>query len=135
MPTQSQLTEYLEELVTGWPRRPTFNEHPFMLHSQPVPVPVAAKTSPQELAEQMLASTEFRVLKLGTWLQTPDGQLITAAVEALSPPPLREDVELLVTALTLAAKAQQGQGRVRAATTGIVASVAVGLAVAAALSE
>jgi hypothetical protein len=137
MSTQAQITEFLEGLVADWPRQPLYPDYAtyqFAPQYQPYPVPVSRGMNSQQVAESLLASAEFRALKFGTWLQSPDGQLIAAAVEALSPPPLREDVELLVDALTLAATSQQEQGRSWAVFTGIAASVALGLGIAAARS-
>ena len=37
--------------------------------------------------QRQAKDVEFRALKIGTWLSTPDGELIAAAVEALAPPP------------------------------------------------
>lgn len=54
---------------------------------------------------------EFRALQLGTWLSTPDGRLLVEAVELVTPPFYRADVELLVEALQIAAKEQQNQVR------------------------
>jgi hypothetical protein len=51
-------------------------------------------------------------------LNKPDGELITAAVEATSPPPYREDIELITTALKIAARTQRGEGIGRAFLTG-----------------
>ena len=138
MATPQQVTEFLvEHVVAGWPRQPLYPAYPAYTLApqyQQYQPPVADGTSPQQLAEYLLASAEFRALRLGTWLQSPDGQLIAEAVEAISPPPLREDIELLVDALTLAAASQQGQSRARAVLAAIFTSVAAGLAFAAARS-
>jgi hypothetical protein len=97
-----QLTEFLDQHVS-LPRRVVgraFAWHP------PIDRPTAA-----ELAGQLLATAEFRALGLGTWLGTPDGEFFTAAVEAVSPPFYRQDEELIVEALKLAAKMQSGNRR------------------------
>lgn len=99
---QRQLTEFLDQHV-NLPRRVAgraFAWHP------PTDRPTAV-----ELAGQLLAIAEFRVLGLGTWLGTPDGEFFTAAVEAVSPPFYRQDEELIVEALKLAAKMQSGNRR------------------------
>jgi len=70
--------------------------------------PPTRAVSAAELAGQLLATAEFRALGLGSWLGTPDGEFFTAAVEAVSPPFYRQDEELLVEALKLAAKMQSG---------------------------
>lgn len=135
MATQPRITEFLvKQVVADWPRQPLYPVYQFTPQYQPYATPKAHGTSPAQLAEYLLASAEFRALRLGTWLQTPDAQLITAAVEAISPPPLNEDIELLVDALTLAAATQHEQNRAWAVLAGIAASVAVGLGIAAARS-
>jgi hypothetical protein len=99
---QRQLTEFLDQHV-NLPKRVAgraFAWHP------PIDRPTAA-----ELAGQLLATAEFRALGLGTWLGTPDGEFFTAAVEAVSPPFYRQDEELIVEALKLAAKMQSGNRR------------------------
>ena len=99
---QRQLTEFLDQHV-NLPKRVAgraFAWHP------PIDRPTAA-----ELAGQLLATAEFRALSLGTWLGTPDGEFFTAAVEAVSPPFYRQDEELIVEALKLAAKMQSGNRR------------------------
>jgi hypothetical protein len=63
----------------------------------------------------LLATAEFRAVGLGTWLGTPDGEFFTAAVEAVNPPFYRQDEELLVNALKLAAKMQSDNQRAAAA--------------------
>jgi hypothetical protein len=87
----------------------------------------------EQVANELLQIAEFRALRLGTWLGTVDGQVITEAVEAVAPPFYRQDIELLVSALTLAAKMQQTEGQDRAgklALGAIGAAVLVGLGIA-----
>jgi hypothetical protein len=99
---QRQVTEFLEEHV-NLPRRVpgrAFGWHP------PIERPSAA-----ELAAQLFAIAEFRALGLGSWLGTPQGAFFASAVEAVSPPFYRQDEELLVEALKLAAKMQSGNQR------------------------
>src|SRR5207248_2691590 len=76
------------------------------------------RRSPEEIAEELLALVEFRALGLGTWLGTVEGEVITAAVEQVLPPPYRYDGELLVEGLKLAARLQEREGR---RTAGLVA--------------
>jgi hypothetical protein len=68
----------------------------------------------KELVEFFLNDAKFQALKLGTFLGTPDGKLFTAAVEAVVPPFYAADVNLIVDALTAAARAQTHLARVRA---------------------
>jgi hypothetical protein len=68
----------------------------------------------EALATQLLDDAEFRAIQLGTWLDTPDGQLISSAVLTLLPPAYRPETKLLVEALQLAAQMQQDAGKQRA---------------------
>ena len=80
-----------------------------------------------ELVEFFLNDAEFQALKLGTFLGTPDGKLLTAAVEAVMPPFYTADVNLIVDALIAAGRAQTHVARVRAFTVGgIGAALLVG---------
>jgi hypothetical protein len=119
--TQEQITQFLDGYIAGWPRDPY---QPWAGHyssSWPA-APAARTTTAAELAKDLLANAEFRALELGTWLNKPDGELISSAVEAIAPPPYREDIELLTDALKLAADAQRGEGIGRALlTTGAAA--------------
>jgi len=81
-----------------------------------------ARPTVEDLAQYFLAKPEYRALKLGTWLGTTDGQVVAQAVEMFVPPFYREDVELLVKALQLAASIQEKQGSQVA---GLVALAAV----------
>ena len=77
----------------------------------------------------MLASDRFRALRLGHRLRRPDKSAMRAAVEALSPPPLREDIELLVAALSLAAENRWERRRATAVLVWLLLSILVCLAV------
>lgn len=59
-----------------------------------------------QIAEDLFANVKFKALKLGTFFGTPEGQFLAAAVEAVMPQPYREDMQLLVEALRLAAQKQ-----------------------------
>lgn len=84
------------------------------------------RPTPNDLAEQLLETAEFQALRLGTWLDTPDGQLLAEAIEMVSPPFYRADVDLLIEALQIAAKEQQHRGRKNVAL-GIAALAIVGM--------
>ena len=71
----------------------------------------------------MLATAEFRALRLGSWLDTPAGELIAAAVEQLTPPPYRMDMDLLIDALQIAARSQQRAEREKALGIGVVSAI------------
>jgi hypothetical protein len=113
------LTAFLDEFVDGWPRQP----QPFG-GLYPLRRPeVARQFTPEQISEQLLTSAEFRALRLGTWLSTPKGEFITAAVEALTPPLYQMDVSLLIDAIKLAAKAQQREAREKAVGIGLVVAI------------
>lgn len=84
----------------------------------------------EQVANKLLAIGEFRALQLGSWLGTTDGELIAQAVEMVSPPFYRQDVELLVAALQHAAGLQSQEGQEAA---GRFALTAIGVAMVAAL--
>jgi len=119
--TQEQVTQYLDSYISHWPRDPRWPWGTYYGIGWTA-APAANSTNPGELAGDLLADTEFRALQLGTWLNQPDGELITAAVEAITPPPYREDIELLTEALKLAAQAQRGEGVGRAILTTVAAT-------------
>lgn len=115
--TQEEITAFLASYIEGWPR--VYHSTAYSLASRFRPPLMADIHTAQEIAAHLFADAEFRSLQLGTWLNTPNG-LITAAVEAITPPPYREDIQLLVEAVTLAAKMQQDAGRERAVAAGLV---------------
>jgi hypothetical protein len=92
---------------------------------------MAYQTTADEIAQELLAMAEFRALRLGSWLNTPDGELIAAAVEQLMPPPYRVDIELLIDALQIAARSQQRAEREKALGIGVVSAIGAGLVSAA----
>lgn len=112
--TQQALTAYLTRFIGPWPK-------PDPWAWLPASPAVASQYTARDVAGWLLRDAEFRALKLGTWLSTPDGQLVAAAVEALAPPPYGQDAELLITALQFAAQQQQTEARQK-----ILAGVAVG---------
>jgi hypothetical protein len=122
--TQQTLTEYLARYTANWPRHEAWGwgGQPSMSDSY----------TPAYVAQALLGETEFRALKLGTWLNTPSGEVLAAAVEQLSPPPYAQDAQLLIEALQLAAKQQQNEARktllAGAAFAGVLAWAAIGTA-------
>lgn len=62
-----------------------------------------ARPSTEVLGWQMMRDVEFEALRLGVWTFTPEGQLLTTAVELMATPLYRDDIELLVGALRYAA--------------------------------
>jgi hypothetical protein len=116
--TQEEITTFLASYIEGWPR--VYYSTAYSLASRCRPPLMAHIHTAQEIAAHLFADAQFRSLQLGTWLDTPNGELIAAAVEAVTPPPYREDIQLLVEAVTLAAKMQQDAGRERAVAAGLV---------------
>ncbi|MGN6663942.1 MAG: hypothetical protein ACTHK6_07050 [Solirubrobacterales bacterium] len=66
--------------------------------------------SVQELADELLADSEFEALRLATWLRSPDGKFIAEAVALVIPPAYRPEFDLAVEALQLAAAMQYEEG-------------------------
>lgn len=126
-----QITAVLEQLVRDWPRQPAHSDcfHARLLQYAPYPVPKSRTMTPRQLAGLLIASDRFRALRLGRWLRRPDISAMRAAVEALSPLPLREDIELLVAALSLAAENQWERRRATAILIWLVLSTVICLAV------
>ncbi|WP_157436246.1 hypothetical protein [Actinospica robiniae] len=120
--------------MRDWPRQPAHSDcfHARLLQYAPYPVPKSRSLTPRQLAGQLIASDRFRALRLGRWLRRPDRPAMRAAVEAISPLPLREDIELLVTALSLAAENQWERRRATAVLIFVVLSTVVCFAVLAA---
>ena len=130
MTKQEQIAAFVDEHIS-FPRRPYsilggWEEgtwYDALVSPQPRP-------TPEELAHGLLANAEFRGLQLGTWLNTPDGQVIAEAVELVAPPFYRQDIELLVQALQLAAQLQRQGGQQRAkifSLLGVAAVTAIGI--------
>lgn len=84
-----------EKLTEQWPK------YGRAWYIQPT---IASVYTAEQIADTLLADAAFRALRLGTWLSTPPGELVGAAVTALAPPPYQEDVDLLIEALQLAAQ-------------------------------
>ena len=129
MGKQQQLSQFLDQRI-AWERLPPPSGwgspawQRFNSTYQPRP-------THEQLAKELLAIPEYRALQLGTWLGTTDGKIITEAVELVAPPFYREDIELLVDALKLAAQiqAQEGQdkaGKLALGAAGVAALVAIG---------
>jgi hypothetical protein len=124
------LTDFLHGYVQDWPRPPTRTTRPpYGIHHGTFNEPVASSKSPEEIAVDLISTAEFQALRLGTWLSTPQGQVITAVVEAISPPLYREDITLITDALMLAARTQQKEQRGRVLTGAALATAGIALLV------
>lgn len=117
MATREEVAQFLEEFIQDWPRDPTWQGERFPFRPQPA---MAYQISAEELAGQMFETVGFRALRLGSWLSTPDGELIGAAVELLTPPPYEVDAKLLVDALKIAATKQRSAEWDKAVGIGVV---------------
>jgi len=85
------------------------------------------RPSVEELASELIHDAEFRSLQLGHWLGTTEGEVIATAVETVTPPFFRQDVELLVEGLKLAAQMQQREGEVFAGRVALGTLVVAGI--------
>lgn len=112
---QKQIAAFLEGYFTGLRRRHRVLGEDWMWQRQ-------ERATAKAIAEELIKVAEFRALRLGTWLGTENGQVMAEAVEMVSPPFYRQDEELLVVALKLAAAMQKSEGENRA---GAVALTAV----------
>lgn len=120
MATREDIAHFLEPTIQNWPRDPNW-QSPFAYRLPQQAV--ADQLSAEQLAGQLLEMAGFRALRLGTWLNTPDGELIAAAVESLTPPPYKVDAQLLIEALKLAATKQRSAELEKVVGVGVVASI------------
>jgi hypothetical protein len=100
--SHQRITAYLEKFTEQWPK------YGHAWHIQPT---MSSAYTSEHIAEALLADAEFRALRLGTWLNTPSGELVAEAVTELAPPPYQDDIDLLIQALQLAAQRQQAEAR------------------------
>jgi hypothetical protein len=117
---QQRITAHLDKVTEPWPR------HGRARRGQQT---MASVYTPEQVADSLLADADFRALGLGTWLNTPSGELLAAAVTALKPPLFQQDTELLIEALRLAAQRQQTEARQKIAVGllgGAVLAIALG---------
>lgn len=100
---------------------------PYALWPQTVPSAYrGAYPTAAELAARLIEDEEFRALRLATWLSTPDGRLIAEAVGLLVAPVYRQEYELIVGALKIAAQIQYEEGgshRAGALALGVISAV------------
>lgn len=116
MTKTEQIAQFVDEYI-AWPRvrmsgfeeiRMPWEQPEFCVGFQ------GQRPTLEALVNELLGVAEFRALQLGTWLNTADGQIIVQAVESVSPPFYRQDIELLAAALQYAAEHQQKAGRQKA---------------------
>lgn len=80
-------------------------------------------TSAEDCARALVRDEEFRALQLGTWLNSPDGEVIAAAVQAALPQPYGYEAKVIIEGLQIAAKEQRRQGL---KTAGVVSLIGLG---------
>jgi hypothetical protein len=113
---QKQIATFLDGYFTDFPRQHRVLGEGWMWQWQERPTAKA-------IADDLIKFAEFRALRLGTWLGTETGQVIAEAVEIVSPPFYRQDEELLVEALKLAAAMQKSEGEAKAGAVALAAVV------------
>jgi hypothetical protein len=126
--TSDQLAEYLAKFTQSWPRRPELRRVSYRFEQ---PSTVASRHTVEEVTGWLLADAEFKALKLGNWLGTPDGRFFAAAAATLTPAPYGDDLKLLLEALQLAAK-QQHEEAISKLVLGTLGAAAVALLIGAA---
>jgi hypothetical protein len=118
--SREEIAEFLEDFIDDWPRDPRWSGYPYSLRP---PAAMAYQIAPDDLATELLETVGFRALNLGSWLNTPDGELITAAIGLLAPPPYDIDMRLLADALKIAATKQRTAQLDKAVGMGVVAAI------------
>jgi hypothetical protein len=121
---QQRIAAYLEKFTDQWPK------YGHAWHGQRI---MASAYTAEQIADALLADAEFRALKLGTWLNTPSDEVIAAAVSVLSPPPYKQDIDLLIEALQIAARRQHDEARQKLAI-GLLGGAALAIALGASRS-
>jgi len=114
MTRQEQIAAFLDRHITlpraPIPYGPWGVAYPWA-QSCRYPYVLTPRPTVEQAAHELLGLAEFRALQLGTWLGTTDGKVIAEAVETVTPPFYRQDVELLVAALQHAVALQQQEGQ------------------------
>ena len=120
MASRDEPAYFLSDFVQDCPGDPGWSGAPIAFRPQ---VAMAYQVTADQVAERLLADAGFRALRLGTGLNTPDGELMAAVAEMLTPPPYQADMELLVEALNLAVAMQQRKERGEAFGVGVGAAI------------
>lgn len=76
-----------------------------------------------DFAAALLDDAGFLALQLGTWLNSPDGNLIADAVGRVLPPIYRQEYHLVVEGLKIAAGHQRQAGVQRAVGAGVLGAL------------
>jgi hypothetical protein len=129
--SHQQLVKFIDERLV-WPVSP-----PLQMRGQSALVSVGLQrpganpvwfSDAQALGNALAADVGFQALQLGTWLNTPDGDLIATATAQVLPPQYRPEYKFVVDALQFAACKQRTAGWQRAVGFGVIAA-AFGLAI------
>jgi hypothetical protein len=126
VPTQDQLADFIRTRISVGRVQPGADYSPlacYPMRYYPVPLPTL-----EQAGAELVRNTEFRALQLGTFLNTPTGEFFEEAVALAVPRAFAPEFGLLVDALKLAAKLQQGEARGNVILTAIGA-VAIGVIV------
>jgi hypothetical protein len=116
--TQQQLSRFLVERIVQSPGLTV------PLFGQPANVTVVFMsadgsqsrfTEAEALGSALANDVGFQAMRLGTWLNTPDGALIETAVAQVLPPGFSPEYQLVIDALRFAATKQRQAGWQRAA--------------------
>jgi hypothetical protein len=110
MTKQEEIARFLDKNV-AWPRMvsPHFGSaygYPWVLQDPWI----QQRPSAEELATELLTMAESQSLRLANFLATPQGTVFAEAVEMVAPPFYRQDAELLIEGLKLAASIQRQKG-------------------------
>ena len=109
MPTQDQLADFIRRRISVGRVQPGADNAYARLY--PTLYPLAPLPAYEQVAAELARDTEFRVLQLGTFLNTPSGDFVEQAVSLAVPRGFTPEFSLLVDAVQLAAKLQQGEAR------------------------
>lgn len=118
MTTQEQIADFIRRRISVGRVQPGSDYRYVPWH----PMPYRGDTLPafEHIAAELARDTEFRALQLGTFLNTPTGEFLEGAVALAVPTAFAPEFTLIVDALKLAAKLQQGEAR------GNIALMAIG---------
>jgi hypothetical protein len=109
MPTQDQLADFIRRRISVGRVRPDADY--FYVARYRMPFQAAPLPAFERVAAELVRDPEFRTLQLGTFLNTPSGEFVEEAVALAVPRGFVPEFALLVEALKLAAKLQQGEAR------------------------
>lgn len=109
MPTQDQLAAFIRSRISVGRVQPGV-DYSYSAWS-PMPHHAAPLPTFEQVAAELVRNTEFRALQLGTFLNTPTGDFLEEAVALAVPRAFAPEFAVLVDALKLAAKLQQGEAR------------------------